>query len=331
MKRFIIFTVLAVMIPSTVMSQDDDLYFTPKKTVGANVQNEYQDKEGSIYHSGSNRDVDEYNRQGKYNSYYQKVRKDSLGNDIIEFYSGSEEYPIDYAYDTVYNSYKNMDIYYSDEFQYRRRMGYFYDWYYPYFYDWHNPYIYSWYNPFFYAYRQYHFFNNYLDWYYNWNYYGWLGDYYGGYYNRNVITGTRNHTNADNRLGRGNYDFRTYRGHNNSSGTHGRFGNTNTFGSRNRNDAGYNKRRGNSRGYANNNNGVRFGGSRSNNNNNNNTHDTPSQYTTRSYSNTGTTYSNSNNRSSNSSGYSGGTFSSGRSGGSSGSTRTGGGTFGGRR
>ena len=96
MKKIFLFFVLTVAMPATMMAQDDDLYFTPSK-------NKVEKAKGSsvndkpTYYAGSDRDVDEYNRRGKYRSSFQKVGVDSLGNDIIEFHVGTGIYP-----DTTY-------------------------------------------------------------------------------------------------------------------------------------------------------------------------------------------------------------------------------------
>ena len=100
MKKFIILSILAVFLPVTMMAQDD-VYFTPKKVEKKAVkaaQTKSEVQPAVVTHSGSSRDVDEYNRRGL-QSYYQKIGTDSLGNDIIEFHVG-EGYPS--ANDTIY-------------------------------------------------------------------------------------------------------------------------------------------------------------------------------------------------------------------------------------
>ena len=56
MKKFILISVLAGVLPLSMMAQDDDLYFTPKKDAATNSYSKYDN------YSGSNRNVDEYNR-----------------------------------------------------------------------------------------------------------------------------------------------------------------------------------------------------------------------------------------------------------------------------
>ena len=90
MKRFLLFAVLVSALPLMMMAQDD-LYFIPKKSVKKVASTYEKIDDRPVYHSGSNRDVDEYNRHGKFGSYFQKIGTDSLGNDIIEFHSGKED------------------------------------------------------------------------------------------------------------------------------------------------------------------------------------------------------------------------------------------------
>lgn len=63
MKQLYILAVLLCALPLSAMAQDD-LYFTPKKKAQASADTE------PAYYVGSNRDVDEYNRRGKYWSHY---------------------------------------------------------------------------------------------------------------------------------------------------------------------------------------------------------------------------------------------------------------------
>lgn len=220
MKRLILLTVLAGALPLGMMAQDD-LYFTPKKSVKEStvksVRQEYDNT--PAYYSGSNRNVDEYNRRGKYSSYYQKIGSDSLGNDIIEFHAGNGQYPDSTVLDTIY---PGSPQYYAnggsdgDDFAYSRRMNRFdneYGWYDPYFYEdlyWDGPYWgagWGWYSPW---YRGYYgwgypywggYWGWYDPWYYGsyWGYYGW--PYYGGWWGPGYAwhgghTGTRGHSFA---------------------------------------------------------------------------------------------------------------------------------------
>ena len=91
MKKLILLTVFAGMLPIAMQAQDDDLYFTPKKSADkTSTQQSASQRSETPYYSGSSRDVDEYNRRPMH-SYYETIGTDSLGNDIIEFHSGAED------------------------------------------------------------------------------------------------------------------------------------------------------------------------------------------------------------------------------------------------
>ena len=91
-KMYLLAVLMAAAMPFTSMAQDDDLYFNPKKEAKEKAERkaallrEYkaqQARRDSIYAlfwSGSNRNVDEYNRGGRFLSHYEKVGTDSLGN-----------------------------------------------------------------------------------------------------------------------------------------------------------------------------------------------------------------------------------------------------------
>ena len=100
MKRFYILLILAGIIPMSLVAQDD-LYFTPKKSVqAANEATSHEDT--PAYYSGISKDESEYNRCNRLKSYYQKVGQDSLGNDIIEFRTGDGTYGDAIRQDTIY-------------------------------------------------------------------------------------------------------------------------------------------------------------------------------------------------------------------------------------
>ena len=83
MKRLVLFSLLVGVLPIAANAQDD-MYFSPKKNM-AEKQTTIERKDIPTYYSGSNRDVDEYNRRGL-GSCYQEIGNDSTGNDIIDFY-----------------------------------------------------------------------------------------------------------------------------------------------------------------------------------------------------------------------------------------------------
>ena len=178
MRKLLMLFVLAGMMPLASMAQDD-VYFIPGKS---EVQESPKASSKSTYYSGSNRSIDDYNRYGKLNSWYQKIGVDSLGNDIITF-KGPGVKPdtsyVDTAY--VYPGSANYDKDYS----YTRRMSRWDGYYDPYYYDycwndpWYNPWCYGWYggwyDPWYYGYAGW-----YDPWYYG--YYGWGWPYRYGWY-----------------------------------------------------------------------------------------------------------------------------------------------------
>ncbi|MCR5131080.1 MAG: hypothetical protein K6C10_06435 [Prevotella sp.] len=341
MKKIFLFFVLMTAMPASMMAQDDDLYFTPSKnkaektTVDKRKDSSINDK--PAYYVGSNRDVDEYNRRGKFRSSFQKIGVDSLGNDIIEFQAGTGIYPDSTYVDTMWVS-QEQNLQEDEDYKYSRRMsrwdGY-YGWYDPWYYGhwgyrWYDPWYYDWYDPWYYGYYGwgYYGWNRwgwYDPWYYRYGwydpwYYGWGGYYYGGGYGgySNGIAGTGNHGAGNYGSPRGTFNGRS---HSYSNGTFGgsragTFGSRTSTASRSNGSIRVNSR--NSSGTYSNSNGN-FGGSRS------------SGY---SGSSSRGSYS-APSRSSSSSGYSGGgggTFGGSRSsGGGGGGGRSGGGGFGGRR
>lgn len=204
MKKWLVLSVFMAALPLTMMAQDDDLYFNPKqeakkaaeervqKAKLLAAQRARQDSIYALYWSGSDRNVDEYNRGGKLLSHYQNIGADSLGNDIISFRVGKGVAP-DSIYDDEAFAAKYMRGM-GDDFDCTRdlsRWDGFYDpWFYSYYgcgpyywrssyWRWHNPWRYGyyagWYDPWF---------DPWFDpWYYG--YAGWYGGPWygwGGYY-----------------------------------------------------------------------------------------------------------------------------------------------------
>ncbi len=150
MKQNFIITLFIAVLPFTANAQDD-MYFVPSKKK-AKVMTEAP---RVTYHSGSNRNVDEYNRQG---TYFHET--DSAGNDIITFDGLTGAYPDSvFASDFTYT--KQMSRF--DDYQWNSayREGYSdalsdtWSW------SWHSPWYYDrWmYDPFYYGY----------GWNYGWN------------------------------------------------------------------------------------------------------------------------------------------------------------------
>ena len=177
MKKLLLLSVLLGVCAVNLMAQDD-LYFTPKKSEKAvkSTKNVMVDDNSPAYHVGTNRSADEYNRRGKFGSYYEKIGTDSLGNDIIDFSAVRGVYP-----DSIAQTEQGED------YQLTRRMTRFDDytpsqaywdgyrdgrwsspWYYNRWYSWYDYDYWYWNDPWYYG---------------SYGYYGgWYSPYYYGYY-----------------------------------------------------------------------------------------------------------------------------------------------------
>ncbi len=239
MKKFILISVLAGVLPLSLMAQDDDLYFTPKKDAATNSYNKYDN------YSGSNRNVDEYNRHAKFWRHYQKIGTDNKGNDIIQFTQGNGLYPDSTYIDTTFvGNYYSQMANNDDDYRYSQRMSRWDGFYDPEYYSWsygfgpywgygprwrygfYDPFYDPWYDPWYSGYYGYYGYPyGYAGWYNPW-YYGWYGwgyPYYGGGYVSNVGGNPRGLTG-----------YRTWGGMNENNN---RSSDSRTFGSR---DAKYN-------------------------------------------------------------------------------------------
>lgn len=197
MNKLAIVLAVSFLVTAGAAAQDD-MYFVPSASDDAPVR-EAAEVPAPAYYCGSQRDVDEYNRQG---TYVQQI--DSAGNDIIDFDGTVGVYP-----DSL------------GDYECTRRMSRFddYSWFEPYWagyndgrwdsWWWNDPWRYGyWYDPWYYA-----------GWgYYPWHYYGWYPHYHYWYPASHYrpyrgITGTANHGYV-NRGGRGavGTGFRGYRG-----------------------------------------------------------------------------------------------------------------------
>lgn len=193
MKKLFFVSILASFLPLSLMAQDDDLYFTAKKS--AETTDTYPKTDNkNAYYVGSKRDVDEYNRHGKSWSLYQKVGEDGKGNDIIQFQKGNGVYPDSTYIDTTFVGKYYDTIVDDDDYAYTRRMsrwdGY-YGWYSPWYYSswgygpWYGAYgpwrsAWGWYDPWYSSYY-YGGWGWYDPWYYGGMYAGW-GYPYRGYW-----------------------------------------------------------------------------------------------------------------------------------------------------
>lgn len=202
MKKMVLLAVLFAAMPLMSMAQDDDLYFNPKlEAKKAAAEREKEAKEIAAHYSGSKRNVDEYNRHGRFISQFQKVGTDSLGNDIITFRIGKGVAP-DSIYDDAAFVQKYIDQNADEDFAYTRGFsrwdGYYNPWFYDYYgvgpyywrsayWGWRNPWRYGyyagWYDPWFDPFYD-PWYYGYAGWYGGWYdpwFYGW-GGYWGGCY-----------------------------------------------------------------------------------------------------------------------------------------------------
>ena len=153
---------IAGMLPLSLVAQDDDLYFVPKKKSVEKVTDNYGIP-ANVYYSGSNRSVDEYNRRTR--SHYEVIGADSTLNDTISFSAEKGVYP-DSISDEDFKLTKEMSRF--DDYRLSDYDAFWagynagrYDW------AWHSPWYYSrygWYDPWYYGY----------GW-YSPGYYAWYG------------------------------------------------------------------------------------------------------------------------------------------------------------
>lgn len=198
MKKTVILSAIALLLPlSSMLAQDDDMYFVPKKSTKKqtdrvrhieynNVNPQNTDPSASDYYAGCGRSVDDYNRRSAYWSRYTNIGTDSDGNDIIEFSKW-----VGIAPDTTYTdslfAMRQYDAQASnDDYGYSVRMsrwdGFYDPWFYAYRWGYGPHWRYGWYDPWYYG-------GYYDPWY--WDYVGWYGYYdpwydpwccYGGYW-----------------------------------------------------------------------------------------------------------------------------------------------------
>ena len=286
MKRLLLISVITGLLPLSMVAQDDDLYFVPKKKSVEKVTDNYGMPSG-VYYSGSDRSIDEYNRRTM--SHVEMIGNDSTLNDTISFSAEKGVYPNDSISDEDFKLTKKMsrfdDYRISDNAAfwagyeagrydwawhspwYYTRYGWYDPWYYGrwgwrdpwyYGYSWYSPWYSSWYSPYYYGW--------YDPWYYG---YAWYGPYYYGWYSGGA---GRHYANS---IGAGTIrrDGVTYSG-NRRSGASARYSNDgrradlnnrtvngNSRNGRNRNRS-YENSRSNNGNY--NNNNSSFGGSRGN-------------------------------------------------------------------
>ena len=262
MKKIALLALLIGTMPLGMQAQDD-MYLIPSKSKKV-ANSSVVTKDSKVTYSGSDRDVDEYNRHGKFWSHYQKIGSDDRGNDIIEFQKGRGIYPDSTYIDTTFVGQYYDTMIDDDDYRYTQRMsrwdGYYDPWFYtsrrwrsyPYWragWGWYDPWYYGyagyydpWYDPWYAGYGYPYVYGYYgYGWgspYYDSRYYGWAG-YPVRYVYRTGHTGTLTYYDRSNfrsydgrgydsanRNRRYGRDVRRYDNRYNSSG------NTVTFGSR---------------------------------------------------------------------------------------------------
>lgn len=174
MKKTFLLLAFAGAFALQALAQSDDMYFSPSKSKAKEAP-----QEAPTYYVGSHRDVDEYNRRGRFGSSYQPIGTDSLGNDIFAFQKGTGVYPDSSYVDTTFSYGGNSDWVY-DDYPYTRLLSRWYGYYDPWLYGYWGPSMWSfydpWYDPWYYG--------AYAGWYDPWfyGYRGWGWPYYGGWY-----------------------------------------------------------------------------------------------------------------------------------------------------
>ena len=175
MKRLLLISMFAGMLPMTMAAQDDDLYFVPKKKSAEKVTDNYGIPT-DVYYSGSDRSIDEYNRRLK--SRVEMIGGDSTLCDTISFSAEKGVYPNDSISDEDFKLTKKMSRF--DDYRISDNEAFWagyaagrYDW------AWHSPWYYTrygWYDPWYYSRWRW-----YDPWYYDW-YYGWYDPWYDPWY-----------------------------------------------------------------------------------------------------------------------------------------------------
>ena len=194
MKKLLLFSMLVIALPQTMLAQDDDLYFVPKKTSAPQVAQDRFGMPKDTYYSGSDRSVDEYNRRLK--SRVEVLDEDTTKSDIIDFSAEKGVYPDslqieDYKLTkrmTRFDDYRLADnaSFWAGYEAGRRDWGWHSPWYYS-SYGWYDPWYYSswrwydpWYDPWYYGYAGW-----YDPWYYRpgWGWgWSWRYPYYRPHY-----------------------------------------------------------------------------------------------------------------------------------------------------
>ena len=248
MKKLLLISLFAGVLPLSMTAQDDDLYFVPKKKSVEMVTDHYGMPKG-VYYSGSNRSIDEYNRRTI--SHYELIGADSIMNDTISFIAEKGVYPDsiaseDFTYTKKLSRFDDYDMTDNAAFWAGYEAGR-YDW------GWHSPWYYSrfgwydyWYDPWYYSWYGH-------PWYYS--SYNWVGT--GGRYHYTPTIGAGSIRRDGNTFGSRNSSIARNSSRMNELRNRTVNGNSRNVG-RSRNSSGY-------RNSGNYNNNSSFSGSRSSN------------------------------------------------------------------
>jgi len=181
MKKLLLIAMLIGAMPLSMVAQDDDLYFVPKKSAEKVVDNIQSD----VTYSGSDRDVDEYNR--RLQSSYQVIDGDTTKSDIIAFSEEKGVYPDslseDYKLTKKMSRFEDYELADNAAFWAGYRAGIdTWAWHSPWYYSrfgWYTTWYDPWYDPWYYGYAGYY--GYYHGWYYPW-YNSWGYPYHHYYY-----------------------------------------------------------------------------------------------------------------------------------------------------
>jgi hypothetical protein len=173
MKKLILISLLIGALPLSMVAQDDDLYFVPKKSSKVERVNDNYGLPRETYYSGSNRNIDDYNR--RMSTY---VPIDSVSSDIIDFDGKLGVYPDsldDYSLTRKMERFDDYNLsenaaYWAGYQEGRHDLWWHSPWYYR-TYGW-----YGWYDPWYYS--------SWYGWYDPWFYSGWYGGWYDPWYYR---------------------------------------------------------------------------------------------------------------------------------------------------
>lgn len=181
MRKWFFISLILGVVPLSMTAQDD-MYFVPSKKSAQRASASYGIPHNT-YYSGSNRNVDEYNRHG---SHYAVMPSDTL-NDIISFNGEMGVYPDSVANDfeltrqmSRFDGYESDNSYWAGYAEGRRdAWGWHSPWWYS---SWYDPLYYSWWDSWYYGWGGWYspgFYHGYYGGYYGW---GWGWDWYPGYY-----------------------------------------------------------------------------------------------------------------------------------------------------